>query len=171
MSAPLPLIKRLPPMRIAAVRAVSATPERDAWEKLRCWAEPLGLLLQPRLHPVYGFNNPPPVADHAAYGYEFWIRVDAHTATEGEIELKDFPGGLYATCTCRLVNDAAGPIASVWRQLWEQIQSSPYRWRRAHELEHPHNPAAAERDMVLDLLLPVEPRERAPETPVDPEPA
>lgn len=171
MSTSLLQIKRLPAMRVAAVRAVSATPERDAWEKLRAWASPRGLLHQPRLHPVFGFNNPPPVPGHAAYGYEFWIRVDPHARSLGEIELKDFPGGLYATCTCRLVGDAAGPLATVWRRLWDQVQVSPYRWRHTHELEHPHDPQAREEDMVLDLYLPVEPRETPPEAPVEPEPA
>lgn len=165
-------IERLPRMRVASVRAVSATPERDAWQKLRAWAEPRGLLHQPRFHPVFGFNNPAPVPGHAAYGYEFWIRVDAHTHTAGDVELKDFAGGLYAVTTCRLVDDPAGALGEVWRRLWEQVQAGPYRWRHTQELERPHNPLAAETDMVFDLYLPIEPCETAPEPPPsDPEPA
>ncbi len=37
-------IERLMPLRVASVRVISEAPERDAWEKLRAWAEPRGLL-------------------------------------------------------------------------------------------------------------------------------
>lgn len=162
----LPLrIERLPPMHVAAVRAVSATPEKDAWQKLRAWAEPRGLLRQPRLHPVFGFNNPAPAADDTAYGYEFWIRVDPHAHATGDVELKVFSGGLYAVTTCRLMRDPAGAIGEVWQRLWDQVQAGPYRWRRMHELEHPHDPLATDTAMVLDLYLPIEPCETPPEPP------
>ena len=36
-------IERLEPMRVATAHAMSETPERDAWEKLRAWAEHKGL--------------------------------------------------------------------------------------------------------------------------------
>jgi hypothetical protein len=85
---------RLVPMRVASVRATSETPEREAWEKLRAWAQPRGLLDHPDKHPVFGFNNPSPSPDRTEYGYEFWIRVDPGTQPEGEIEVKDSAGGL-----------------------------------------------------------------------------
>ena len=37
-------IVKLEPMRVASVRAVSESPEVDAWSKLRSWAEPKGFL-------------------------------------------------------------------------------------------------------------------------------
>ena len=51
-------IVKLEPMRVASVRAISETPERDAWEKVRTWAEPKGLLADIEKHPIFGFNNP-----------------------------------------------------------------------------------------------------------------
>ncbi len=41
-------IVRLEPMRVAWIRIVSETPEHDAWEKLRPWAEALGLMENPK---------------------------------------------------------------------------------------------------------------------------
>ena len=51
-------IVRLPPMLVACFRALSESPENEAWNKLRMWADPRGLLDDPERHPVYGFNNP-----------------------------------------------------------------------------------------------------------------
>ncbi|MHA2314338.1 MAG: ArsR family transcriptional regulator, partial [Candidatus Hermodarchaeia archaeon] len=68
-------VVELEPMRVASVRALSATPENDAWEKMRAWAEPQGLLDDIDNHPVFGFNNPNPTPGQKEYGYEFWIRM------------------------------------------------------------------------------------------------
>jgi DNA gyrase inhibitor GyrI len=53
-------IEKLEPMRVASVRVVSEHPEAEAWERLKAWAEPQGLLQNPQQHPVFGFNNPNP---------------------------------------------------------------------------------------------------------------
>jgi DNA gyrase inhibitor GyrI len=152
-------IVRLEPMRVASVRAVSETPERDAWEKLRLWASSNRLLDNPEKHPVFGFNNPNPSPDRKEYGYELWIRVDPCIASEGGIEMKEFIGGLYAVTKCKLQGDPSGNVVEVWRKLWDWVQASDkYRWRRTHELEQSRNPGAAEDDIVLDLYLPIEER-------------
>jgi len=149
-------IVKLEPMRVASVRALSESPERDAWEKLRAWAEPKGLLKDIERHPVFGFNNPNPAPDRKDYGYEFWIRIDPDIEPEAEIEAKDFAGGLYAVTTCRLLGDPKGNVGEVWMKLWEWAQaSSKYKWRRTHELEKQHDPLASEEDLVLDLYLPI----------------
>jgi DNA gyrase inhibitor GyrI len=149
-------------MRVASVRIVSAAPEREAWHKLRAWAGPKGLLDDLGARPVFGFNSPSPSPGQREYGYEFWLGLDRELPGEGEIQVKDFPGGLYAVVTCRLVGDPAGSVPELWRKLWEWVQTSRYKWRRTHELEKHHNPHAAEADMVLDLYLPIEERPRTP---------
>ncbi len=155
-------IEKLEPMRIASVRVVSESPERDAWRKLRAWAAPRGLLADPSRHVVFGFNNPPPVPGRRRYGYELWIAIERDTPIgEGEIEVKDFPGGLYAVATCQLCGDPTRSVRDIWRRLWESVQTGPFRWRGTHELERPHDPAAATAEMVLDLYLPIEPREES----------
>jgi hypothetical protein len=63
-------IVKLPPMRVAYVRAISETPEREAWEKMRAWAEPKGMFEKREEHPVFGFNNPSPIPESKEYGYE-----------------------------------------------------------------------------------------------------
>jgi DNA gyrase inhibitor GyrI len=144
-------IERLEPMRVAAVRVISQTPERDAWEIMQAWAQSRGLLDDIQSHPVFGFNNPPPQPDSKEYGYEFWIRVSPEAKATSQIEIKDFPGGLYAVTTCQ-----GFPNPQLWMSLWQWVKSSEYKWRKTHELEKPHNPLASENDMVFDLYLPVE---------------
>jgi DNA gyrase inhibitor GyrI len=147
-------IERLEPMRMASVRVVSDTPERDAWEKLCEWAEPLGLLEDIEKNPVFGFNNPSPTPDRREYGYEFWICIDPDIKPEDEIQVIDFPGGLYAVTKCALLGDPN--ILETWKLLWEWILVSKYEHRRTHELEKPQNPLSPEEDLILDLYLPIE---------------
>ena len=51
-------IVELEPMRVAFTRAVSSSPEKDAWATLEAWAEKNGLLDDPGKLKVFGFNNP-----------------------------------------------------------------------------------------------------------------
>ncbi len=138
-------------MRLARFHAFSRSPERDAWSKLRAWADPRGLLREPATHPVLGFNNPSPTSGGAEYGYEFWIGLALETPAESGIGTVDFPGGWYAVTTHR-----GPPNPTIWMQLWEWVHRSPYRYRRTHELERLHDPLASEPEMVCDLYLPIE---------------
>ena len=149
-------VVQLPPMRVVAVRAVSAQPERDAWARLKPWAEARGWLRDPTAHPVYGFNNPAPLPGWTAYGYELWIGAAPDTAPEENFEVKDFAGGCYAVTHCKLLGDPHGRVQDVWRALWESVQNGRYRWRYDQELERPVDPCARPEDMVLELYLPVE---------------
>lgn len=147
-------IERLEPMRVASIRVVSDTPERDAWRKMREWAEPLGLLEDTKKNPVFGFNNPSPSPGRREYGYEFWIRIGPDIEPEGEIKVKNFPGGLYAVTKCALLGDPN--ILETWKLLWEWVLTSKYNLRKTHELERPQNPLYPEEDLILDLYLPIE---------------
>jgi AraC family transcriptional regulator len=149
-------IVTLEPMRVASARAVSETPERDAWERLCTWAEPQGLLEDNEKHPIFGFNNPNPSPERREYGYELWIQVDPETQADGEIKVKDFAGGRFAVTSCKLMDDPRGNTAEIWLKLWKWVQSSEYRWRKTHELEKSLDPRAPMEEMVLDLYLPIE---------------
>lgn len=149
-------IVKLQPMRVASVRVVSESPERDAWEKMHPWAQPKGLLDNVEKNPVFVFNNPSPSPDRKEYGYEFWIAIDLDIEPEGDIEVKDFAGGLYAVTTCKLHGDPNGNVLEVWMKLLEWVKSSKYRWRKTHELEKARDPLASEQDLILDLYLPIE---------------
>lgn len=147
-------IVSLEPMTVACARAFGESPENQAWEQLREWAEPKGLLDDLEEHPIFGFNNPSPTPDSNEYGYEFWIRVPPGEVAEGDIEVKEFPGGLYAVTSCRLTGEPN--VLETWRLLWKWVQSSEYRWRETHELEKLMNPLAPEDEIELKLYLPVE---------------
>ena len=147
-------IVKLEPMTVASSRVFGESPETQAWEPLRAWAEPKGLLADLAKHPVFGFNNPNPSLESKEYGYEFWISVEPGEKPEGNIEIKEFPGGLYAVTSCRLLGEPN--VLETWKLLWEWVQSSEYRWRHTHELEKPKNPIAPEEEIELELYLPIE---------------
>jgi DNA gyrase inhibitor GyrI len=144
-------IEKLEPMRVASVHVVSEHPEMDAWERLKAWAEPRGLLRDPRQHPVFGFTHPNPSPDRKEYGYEFWIRVGPEVISGDPVEVKEMAGGRFAVTTHR-----GYPSPQVWKQLWEWVQSNSYRWRKTHELERIHDPLASEAEVIFDLYLPIE---------------
>jgi DNA gyrase inhibitor GyrI/DNA-binding HxlR family transcriptional regulator len=155
-------IVKLEPMRVASVRAVSTTPENDAWEKMRSWAEPKGLLEDINKHPVFGFNSPDPSPGRKEYGYEFWIRVDPDTKPAGDVEIKKFEGGLYAVTTCKLKEELEseffrknGYLGS-WKNLVDWVKSSRYKMGKHQCLEKAHEPGASEEELILDLYCPVE---------------
>jgi len=155
-------IVRLEPMRVASVRAISETPERDAWEKMRGWAEPRGLLGDTGKHPVFGFNNPDPSPGQRQYGYEFWIQVDQETEPEGEVKMKKFEGGLYAVTTCKLKEELESEFfqergyLESWQRIVEWVKSSKYKYGKHQCLEKAHDPGATEDELILDLYCPIE---------------
>jgi len=145
-------IERLPPLRIARFHATGQHPENDAWKRLREWAEPLGLLNDPKKHPVFGFNNPNPSPDRNEYGYEFWIAVGDDITSTGDIEIVDFPGGTYAAAKSVKIAD----VEQTYPALWNWIQDNSHKWRKTNELEKHLNPGAPESEMLLDLYIPIE---------------
>ena len=155
-------IVKLEPMRVASVRATSTTPERDAWERMRSWAEPRGLLEDIGKHPVFGFNSPDPSPGQKEYGYEFWIRVEPDTQPSGNVELKKFQGGLYAVKTCKLKEELESEFfkkegyLESWKNIVDWAKSSKYKFGKHQCLEKAHEPGASEEELVLDLYCPIE---------------
>ncbi len=153
-------IVELPPMRVASVQAISESPEHDAWEKMRAWAEPRGLLEDLKDHPVFGFNNPDPSPNKKEYGYEFWIRVDAEMKSD-EVTIKDFGGGLYAVTTCNLKEELQSEFfkekgyLESWKRLVDWVESSKYTMGSHQCLEKAHDPEASEEELILDLYCPI----------------
>ena len=143
-------IVNLEPMRVASVCAISTTPEHDAWEKMRSWAEPRGLLENIDKHPVFGFNNPDPSPDREEYGYEFWIRVGPETQPTGDVEIKKFQGGLYAVTTCKLKEEIESDFfkeegyLESWKNIVDWVKSSKYKLGKHQCLEKAHEPGASE---------------------------
>ena len=147
-------IVRLKPMRVASAHVISTTPENDAWEKMREWAEPKGLLEDLEKHPVFGFNNPNPSPDLNEYGYEFWIRVEPDIEPEGDITIKEFEGGLYAVTTCKLKEELESEFfqkegfLESWKKLVDWVKSSKYKYGKHQGLEKAHDPNASEEQLL-----------------------
>ncbi len=154
-------IVELEPMRVASVQVMSETPEHDAWEKMRKWAEPRGLLQNLEEHPVFGFNNPNPSPGQREYGYEFWIRVGDDIEPEGDITIKEVKGGLYAVTTCNLKRELEseyfkehGYLES-WKKIVDWVESSKYTMGDHQCLEKATNPNALNEEPILDLYCPI----------------
>lgn len=152
----------LEPMRVASARVISTSPENDAWEKMRAWAEPKGLLDDLKKHPVFGFNNPNPSPGRKEYGYEFWIRVEPDVEPEGDIKIKEFEGGLYAVTTCKLKQELESEFfqkegyLESWKKLVNWVKSSKYKYGKHQCLEKAHDPNASMEELVLDLYCSIE---------------
>jgi effector-binding domain-containing protein/DNA-binding HxlR family transcriptional regulator len=155
-------IVELEPMQVASVRAISRTPEPDAWQKMREWAEPKGFLEDIEKHPVFGFNNPNPSLTRKDYGYEFWMQVEPDVEAEGDIKIKEFEGGLYVVITCNLKQELESEFfqkegyLESWKKLTEWVESSSYEFGQHQCLERAHNPDASPEEMILDLYCPIE---------------
>ncbi|MFW9883540.1 MAG: GyrI-like domain-containing protein [Candidatus Thorarchaeota archaeon] len=149
-------IEKLEPMRVARFQAISKSPENDAWEKLRTWAEPRGLLDDVKRNPVFGFNSPDPSPGKKEYGYEFWIKVGEDVESKGDVEVKEFEGGLYAVTTTPLkadpyVTDEGIMIIGAWKRLGEWIKASKYEFGDQQCFERAHEIGVSEDDLILDL--------------------
>jgi DNA gyrase inhibitor GyrI len=147
-------VVQLDPMRVAAALGFGPNPEELAWRLLLAWAGDSGLLERPEEHRFFGFNNPSPSPGSPNYGYEQWITVGPEVASEGEVEVKEFSGGLYAVTRCQLET-----ITETWQQLVTWSETS--RFRRAHHqwleesIDPPVDGNLGDSQAVLDLYLPI----------------
>ena len=147
-------IVRLEPMRVASAYGFGESPELEAWEKILDFARSKGLLEQPGSYRFFGFNNPNPSPGSPNYGYEQWITVGPEIEAEGDIEIKEFPGGLYATTRC----EGVGNIEATWRRLLRWFEDSAYTkppnfLECLEELLTP--PSLPYEEYVFDLYLPI----------------
>ncbi|MHA3964750.1 MAG: effector binding domain-containing protein [Candidatus Thorarchaeota archaeon SMTZ1-45] len=155
-------IVQLDPMTVASVRAISKSPEEDAWKKMVAFAEPRGLLKDLKKNPIYGFNNPNPSPGKEEYGYEFWIRIDPDLELEKGVTKKEFDGGLYAVTRCNLTQESTSAflhehgVLESWARLNEWFKSSGYKKGKHQWLERSINPNKPDEDLLLDLHLPIE---------------
>jgi DNA gyrase inhibitor GyrI len=148
-------VVRLEPLRVASAPGFGPSPEAQAWEKLMAWARAQGLADKLKAHRFFGFNNPSPAPGSPNYGYEQWITVGPEVAGTEKIEVKEFPGGLYAVARCHGVPE----IGSTWKALLAWLEDSAYRYGPHQCLEEcydpPRDPAASFEHVVFDLYLPL----------------
>jgi AraC family transcriptional regulator len=134
-------IVRLEPMRVASAWAFGTQPEDQAWANMKNWAKPLGYLDEPGKRRLFGFNNPNPSPASPNYGYVFCLTVGPEVLPEGEIQINELSGGLYAVMPFSMGDgDANEDIPNAWRQLNAWVAQSKYRparhqWLEEHTLE------------------------------------
>jgi DNA gyrase inhibitor GyrI len=154
-------IVKLEKLHIASFYGYGKEPEAQAWEKLNAWAKPRGYLDDLANHRIFGFNNPNPSPGSPNYGYELWMIVDEHEKPEDEVEIKDFPGGLYAVGRCAVTGDLGQDIGAAWHRLVLWRENSRYRGASHQWLEEHIKPEekgvvqGAGFEWNLDLYLPI----------------
>ncbi len=152
-------IVRLKPMRVASALGFGKAPETLAWKKILTWVESKGLLTRDATPRFFGFNNPSPSPGSPDYGYEQWIAVGPEVQAAGDVEIKEFPGGLFAVARCKGIPN----IGPTWEQLAEWLKKSPYQPGHHQWLEETLTPLrsladfekASMDDFVMDLYLPI----------------
>ena len=147
-------IIKLPSLKVVSFHVTdSTTPEIEAWGLLEKWAKKKGLLKNPEVHQIFGFNNPDPVKETNKYGYEFWITIPEDFEVEDELTIKIFSGGLYAVMSCRGIMN----IGPTWKNLIKTVDDSEYTLTKDHQwLEHHVNLETMDEEKIrLDLYCPI----------------
>lgn len=119
-------LERLRAMRAAHIHVLSDASEEDAGKKILEWAERKGLFGEDVR--LFG-RNTYPTDDPEPHGYEFFLTVGPDIMPEGEIDIQEIPGGLYAA----LRFENLDKIGDAWRKLWKWIEESKYEfigWRK-----------------------------------------
>jgi DNA gyrase inhibitor GyrI len=144
-------IVEIEPMRVASAYGFGEQPELEAWEKILAWAKSQGIT-DYKGYRFFGFNNPNPSPGSPNYGYEQWMTVSQETQPGEGIEIKDFPGGLYAVTRCEGVQH----ITELWKQLVVWREGSKYKEAHHQWLEECFTPHAERlEDYVFDLYAPI----------------
>jgi DNA gyrase inhibitor GyrI len=148
-------IEELKPFRAASFHAYGSQPELEAMAMMETWAEAQGFSGHPAPR-VFGFNNPNPSPGSPNYGYEIWITVEPHVQPYGEVEVVDFPGGLYAVLRWDGRGDPNEAIPAAWKELVVWREKSPYQSASHQWLEEHLKPeAGGQVKFMLDLYLPI----------------
>ncbi len=143
-------LEQLEPMRLAYISINSQTPEEDSLKAILAWAKESGVLKGSQPYRLFGYDNCLPDPDHV---YTACITVGPEVEAEGEISIRDYPGGLCAVVSVTGVDN----IGKGWQRLAEWHKSSHYRLSDQQNLEEHLTPLDVPLDEFrLDLYLPLE---------------
>ena len=122
-------IETLGAMRVGCYRSVCQEPETEGGAMVDAWLERQTPLPQPVRHFGFDIDVSPEQAQAGLRGYEVWSTVGEGTPSSESVEVKDFPGGLYATALLvHPFDDPYGKIPQAWKALHEWvIASDQYR--------------------------------------------
>lgn len=141
------------PFKVAYYVAKSASPESDAWAKMKSFIKK-NKLDQKSNTRYFGFNNPSPQEGSSIYGYEVWVVVDDSIQQSEEVKIKEVQNGLYSVCTSGSLSE----IGERWEVLYKWMENSEYKSGEHQWLEE-HIVLDIEslgKDMQMDLYLPIE---------------
>jgi AraC family transcriptional regulator len=148
-------IAELPPIRVAFLHHIGL-PERAAWkfERLFAWAEAKGLSA-PGTTAIGVCHDDPELTPSETLHSEACVTVSPQARTEGEIRVRDIPGGIYAVVT------HTGPRAELReayrRLLTRQLPATGWRpdGRRACFEIYRDGPSRAAEDPLTIIHVPV----------------
>jgi DNA gyrase inhibitor GyrI len=147
-------IINLPELHVASALGFGSGPETQAWEKMFKFLQDRGLWEKMENMDFYGFNNPDPMPGSSNYGYEQWVVVDESIEPTDDVEIKTFPGGLFAVTRCTGIMN----IYPTWQALAAWREDSPYQHAGHQWLEKWVNPSqegVSEEGAMMDLYLPI----------------
>ena len=150
-------IVKLVPMRLISAWGFGSSPEEEAWNKLRAWAEPKGLMDDLEKNRIFGFNNPDPSPGSPNYGYEIWLSVEPEVEPDegDDFEIKEFEGGVYGVTRCEIVGNFE-VIGETWKKLNAWREDSHYGPGNWQWLERTIRLASDPPDeFILDLYIPI----------------
>lgn len=140
------------PLRCVAFRAEGTEPEAPAFERLRAWAEPRGLLADQSSFLLLGRNDPPPAPGRAEYGYVYMLTIPKSVEAGDGVELIELPRATYVVVRARLSD-----MGARWEALYRWAESSGLTVTGHGLEEHLNLPGTvAPEEMLFDLWLPVE---------------
>ena len=116
----------LEPVRVLSFHGFGPSPEPLAYTKMYEWAKPKGLLDNKEQIRIFGFNNPSPSPGSPNYGYDVWLTVGPEVKGDDEVEVIEFPGGLYGVTPVKGIPN----IGKRWKELVAWRESSHYK--RSH---------------------------------------
>ncbi len=121
-------IESLPPLRVACMRFISQTPEVDGQKFIDECNALQGLPTSGR---HFGFDVDVTSEQQKAgcRGYEYWLVVPPSFEPVGEMTIREFDGGIYATLTlAHPFEDPYKFIPAGWKELHDWvIRSNQYR--------------------------------------------
>ena len=105
-------IVELPATRVVSFHVPSSvTPEEEAYGMLHAWGEARGILSQPTVFQIFGFNHPfAPMGQPR--GYELWITIPDDYDPGADVAVKRFAGGKYAMATIIGI-ESIGPVVQM----------------------------------------------------------
>lgn len=146
---PIVRFVKIKPIRVAVFHAEGKSPEPEAYNKMKVWAELKGLIKEPWINLVFGNNNPMPTPGKEEYGYDCKIAIPPDMELSEGVSEGEIPGGLYIVVRTNLAN-----ITQMWMWLYNWAETEGFHVK-GHGVEEHLTGMGHPDTMLLDLWLPI----------------